>query len=151
MHSSYEIKMNVSYFTFHFYVLLLLKQWIWHFKPGLFKISMTQAFRAYFVHKLFFLVWFGLLLTSYVFFFSPSTTIVLCIWIFFLVEFSFVWWSWVCLDFLLFILTVFIFLSLCQVQGVRGALGLRAPMPVDMQPHQGLYYYETSPSQPSRG
>nr|XP_004547741.2 zinc finger protein GLI1 [Maylandia zebra] len=24
-------------------------------------------------------------------------------------------------------------------------------MPVDMQPHQGLYYYETSPSQPSRG
>ncbi|XP_033937983.1 zinc finger protein GLI1 [Pseudochaenichthys georgianus] len=24
-------------------------------------------------------------------------------------------------------------------------------MPVDMQPHQGLYHYETSPSQPSRG
>ncbi|XP_039864334.1 LOW QUALITY PROTEIN: zinc finger protein GLI1 [Simochromis diagramma] len=24
-------------------------------------------------------------------------------------------------------------------------------MPVDMQPHQGLYYYETSPSQPTRG
>ncbi|XP_024126710.1 zinc finger protein GLI1 [Oryzias melastigma] len=24
-------------------------------------------------------------------------------------------------------------------------------MPVDMQPHQGLYYYETSPNQPSRG
>ncbi|KAK5599751.1 hypothetical protein CRENBAI_016161 [Crenichthys baileyi] len=24
-------------------------------------------------------------------------------------------------------------------------------MPVDMQPHQGLYYYDTSSSQPSRG
>ncbi|KAF6738785.1 hypothetical protein FQA47_017679 [Oryzias melastigma] len=40
---------------------------------------------------------------------------------------------------------------LCQVQAVRGAVGLGAPMPVDMQPHQGLYYYETSPNQPSRG
>lgn len=38
-----------------------------------------------------------------------------------------------------------------QVQGPRGAVGLRAPMPVDMQPHQGLYHYETSPSQPSGG
>ncbi|KAF3856557.1 hypothetical protein F7725_017280 [Dissostichus mawsoni] len=38
-----------------------------------------------------------------------------------------------------------------QVQGVWGAVGLGAPMPVDMQPHQGLYHYETSPSQPSRG
>lgn len=38
-----------------------------------------------------------------------------------------------------------------QVQGPRGAVGLRAPMPVDMQPHQGLYHYEASPSQPSGG
>lgn len=38
-----------------------------------------------------------------------------------------------------------------HVQGVRGPAGLAAPMPVDMQPHQGLYHYETSPSQPPRG
>lgn len=41
--------------------------------------------------------------------------------------------------------------SLRVRQGARGAAGLGAPMPVDMQPHQGLYHYETSPSQPPRG
>nr|XP_015199596.1 PREDICTED: zinc finger protein GLI1 isoform X2 [Lepisosteus oculatus] len=29
--------------------------------------------------------------------------------------------------------------------------GFQAPMPVDMQPHQGLYHYESGPSQPARG